>query len=245
MLPEPTTTVRELAIAIPNATRVFERIRIDYCCGGNQPLNEACAQAGLDVEEVIQLLSQAGSTDVGSESTNLQSLALAQLAEYIVNKHHVYTREELERLTELLKKVCSVHGANHPELLKIETQFQALKFELEPHILKEERILFPYITRLETAALENTPAPFAPFGTVQNPINAMMREHDAAGEIMKAIRQLSGDFALPEDACFSFRTLYTVLQELESDLHQHIHLENNVLFPRALEIENKLQPATA
>src|SRR5688572_6831013 len=117
MLPEPTKTVRELAIAIPHATRVFERIRIDYCCGGNQPLNEACVQAGLDVDEVIQLLSQAGTTDVGSESTNLQSLALAQLAEYIVTKHHVYTREEIERLTELFKKVCSVHGANHPELL--------------------------------------------------------------------------------------------------------------------------------
>ena len=182
---------------------------------------------------------------MASESTNLQSLALAQLAEYIVNKHHVYTRNELERLTPLLEKVCSVHGANHPELLNIRSQFQTLKFELEPHMMKEERILFPYITRLETAALEKSPAPFAPFGTVQNPINAMMREHDAAGEIMKTIRELSVNFALPEDACFSFRTLYTVLQDLEADLHQHIHLENNVLFPRASEIENKLQPAIA
>ena len=246
MLLDSTRTVREFAIEIPNATRVFEKMKIDYCCGGNQPLNEACLQAGLDVEEVVQLLSQAEQnelTDVGSEANTLQSLALAKLSDYIVNKHHVFTRTELERLTALLEKVCSVHGSNHPELLKIQSEFQTLRAELEPHMLKEERILFPYITRLETAVCENGPAPFAPFGTVRNPITAMMREHDAAGEILKTIRQLSGNFALPEDACFSYRTLYSALEELEADLHQHIHLENNILFPRAMEIENQIEPA--
>lgn len=243
MLLDSTRTVRELAIAIPNATRVFEKMKIDYCCGGNQPLNEACLQAGLEVEEVVRLLSQGGSTDAGAEATNLQSLALAQLADYIVTKHHVFTRAELERLTALLDKVCSVHGMNHPELFKIQSEFQTLRAELEPHMLKEERILFPYISRLETAVCANGPAPFAPFGTVRNPITAMMREHDAAGEILKTIRQLSGNFALPEDACFSYRTLYSALEELEADLHQHIHLENNILFPRAIEIENQIEPA--
>ena len=236
-------TVREVATVLPHSTRVFEKLKIDYCCGGNQPLDEACAKAGLNVEEVIQLLSQAESTDVGSEASTSQSLALAELADYIVSKHHVFTRNELQRLTQLLTKVCSVHGANHPELFQIQSEFQKLDADLCPHMLKEENILFPYIKRLENAVVASGPAPFAPFGTVRNPIAAMMREHDAAGEILTNIRKLSGDFALPEGACFSYSTLYNALKELEADLHQHIHLENNILFPRAAEMENQLQPA--
>ena len=239
MLLDPTRTVRELAIAIPNATRVFEKIQIDYCCGGNQSLSDACTQAGLEIDEVFRLLSQAEPTNVDSDVTAIQSMPLAELADLIVKKHHVFTREELERLTALLEKVCSVHGKNHPELLKIQSEFQTLRAELEPHMLKEERILFPYIKRMEAATIENGPAPFAPFGTVRNPIAAMMREHDAAGAILKTIRNLSGDFVLPENACFSYRTLYGALEELEADLHQHIHLENNALFPRAVELEDK------
>ena len=149
MLIDPRRTVREFAIEIPNATRVFEQMKIDYCCGGNQPLNEACTQAGLQVEDVIQLLSQSESTDPGPEAIDLQSLALARLADFIVNKHHVFTRAEVERLTALLEKVCSAHGMNHPELLEIKSEFQTLRAELEPHMLKEERILFPYIIRLD------------------------------------------------------------------------------------------------
>lgn len=133
---------------------------------------------------------------------------------------------------------------NHPELLETKSEFQVLRAELEPHMLKEERILFPYIARLESAVVENGPAPFAPFGTVRNPVAAMMREHDAAGEILKTIRNLSGDFIVPENACLSYQTLYKALEELEADLHRHIHLENNVLFPRALEMEEKVQSVT-
>jgi regulator of cell morphogenesis and NO signaling len=136
-------------------------------------------------------------------------------------------------------KVCSVHGANHPELLQIQSEFQKLDADLRPHMMKEEQILFPYIKRLEQAALTNAPAPFAPFGSVRNPIAVMMREHDAAGDILKTIRELSSNFATPEGACFSYNTLYRALEELEMDLHQHIHLENNILFPRAAEIENQ------
>ncbi len=236
-------TVREVATVVPQSTRVFEKLQIDYCCGGNQPLDEACAKAGLNVEEVIQLLSQAESTDVGSEANTLQSQALGQLADYIVSKHHVFTRNELQRLTLLLTKVCSVHGANHPELFQIQSEFQKLSADLGPHMMKEENILFPYIKRLENAIVVSGPAPFAPFGTVRNPIAVMMREHDVAGDILKNIRELSGNFALPEGACFSYCTLYSALEELEADLHQHIHLENNILFPRAAEMENQLQPA--
>jgi regulator of cell morphogenesis and NO signaling len=239
MLLDATKTVREFAIENPSATRVFEKLKIDYCCGGNQPLSEACGEKGLDLEEVLQLLQQAGKAGAESQLSTSSSLPLASLINLIVEKHHVFTRTELERLTELLEKVCSAHGENHPELLNIRSQFQTLRAELEPHMMKEERILFPYITRLETSIAENQPTPFAPFGNVQNPITVMMREHDAAGEILKAIRALSKDFATPADGCLSYHTLYNALEELESDLHQHIHLENNILFPKSLELEQK------
>lgn len=240
MLVNETRTVRELAIEIPNATRVFEKLKIDYCCGGDRLLSEACGQKGLAVGEVLQLLQESGPAEHETKASDSQSLPLAELIDLIVEKHHVFTRNELERLTALLEKVCSVHGNNHPELLRINSQFQTLRAELEPHMMKEERILFPYITRLETAVSENRPAPFAPFGQVRNPIAAMMREHDAAGEILRTIRELGNDFATPDDGCLSYRTLYKALEELEQDLHQHIHLENNILFPRSLEIEEKV-----
>jgi regulator of cell morphogenesis and NO signaling len=241
MLLDPTRTVRELALEIPNATRVFEKSNIDYCCGGSQPLNEACARAGVDVDDVCRLLTEVEPPVTQSVvPSDFQSLPLAELANYIVNKHHFFTRQELERLTALLDKVCSVHGTNHTELLKIQSGFQSLRAELEPHMFKEERMLFPYIMQLDAAVFENRPAPPPPFGSVRNPVAVMMREHDAAGEILRAIRGLSGDFAVPEEACFSYRTLYGALEEFEADLHQHIHLENNILFPRALEAEDQI-----
>jgi len=242
MLMNASKTIREFAIEIPNATRVFEELKIDYCCGGNQPLDEACREKGLGVDTVLQRLQTTGSTAT-EEIRDVESLPLTKLINLIVEKHHVFTRNELVRLTSLLDKVCSVHGTNHPELSSIKSQFQFLQAELEPHMMKEEQILFPYITRLEAAAVENQMAPFAPFGEVRNPIAVMMREHEAAGEILKTIRELSKDFATPEDGCFSYQTLYTALEEFEKDLHQHIHLENNILFPRSLEMQEKVPPA--
>jgi regulator of cell morphogenesis and NO signaling len=240
-----TRTVREFAIEIPSATRVFESLKIDYCCGGNRPLTEDCGQNGLDLDEVLELLQHAGGSTTETETqaparhrkTDPQSMSLANLINLIVEKHHTYTRQELERLTALLEKVCGAHATNHPELLEIRSQFQTLRAELEPHMLKEERILFPYITRLEAAVVQKQHAPFAPFGEVNNPIMVMMREHEAAGEILKTLRELSNDFRTPDDGCFSYQTLYNELAALEADLHQHIHLENNILFPRSVEME--------
>jgi regulator of cell morphogenesis and NO signaling len=239
MLLDATKTVREFAIESPNATRIFEELKIDYCCGGNRPLKEVCARNGLEVDEVLKLLSNSKTSEIESQTSDAQSLPLTQLIHLIVEKHHVFTRNELKRLTALLEKVCSVHGENHPELVNIQSKFQILQAELEPHMMKEERILFPYIKGLETAVTEKGAMPFAPFGQVRNPIAAMMREHEAAGEILKTIRKLSNDFVIPEDSCLSYSTLYNALQELEADLHQHIHLENNILFPRSLELEEK------
>jgi regulator of cell morphogenesis and NO signaling len=140
-------------------------------------------------------------------------------------------------LTPLLEKVCSVHGQNHPELHSIQTNFRGLVDELTMHMMKEEMMLFPYIVRMEESVIEKQPILPPPFGTVQNPVSMMMHEHDSAGDALRAMRKASGGYAAPADACVSYQTLYKALAELEADLHQHIHLENNILFPRAIAME--------
>lgn len=235
-------TVRELAVEIPNATRVFENFGIDYCCGGKRPLDEACTAAKLPVDEVIKALSAAAKPSAPADG-RLQSGSLAELIDHIVKTHHKFTREETARLKKLLAKVSSVHGKNHPELLSIQETFLGLDQELALHLMKEENVLFPYIVRTEEAVFQNdTPLP-APFGTVQNPIRMMVQEHDGAGEALRAIRQASRDFTPPDDACVSYQTLYQALAGFEADLHQHIHLENNILFPRAIEMEESTTAA--
>jgi regulator of cell morphogenesis and NO signaling len=232
-------TVRELTLEIPGATRVFEKAGIDYCCGGARPFQEACAAAGVSTDEVVRSLEQAGETSaLAAESIEWQTQPLSKLTSYIVGKHHVFTRDELARLNALLSKVCSVHGQNHPELFRIQSLFQDLNQDLIPHMQKEEMVLFPYIQQMEAAASEGRPAPVPPFGTVRNPIRMMMMEHETVGEILKQIRQISGGFSVPEDGCISYETLYKALDALEQDLHEHIHLENNILFPRAVEMED-------
>jgi len=231
-------TVRELTLEIPGATRVFEKAGIDYCCGGGKPLQEACATAGVSTDEVVRSLEQAGeSSSPAADATQWQTQPLSELVSHIVSRHHVFTKDELTRLDALLSKVCSVHGQNHPELFRIQSLFQNLNRDLIPHMQKEEMVLFPYIEQMEEAASKGRPSPVPFFGTVQNPIRMMMMEHETAGEILKQIRQISGAFSVPKDGCISYETLYKALDVLEQDLHQHIHLENNILFPRAVALE--------
>jgi regulator of cell morphogenesis and NO signaling len=233
-----TKTVREFAVELPEATRVFEKLGIDYCCGGEKPLREACLAAGVPTDKVLALLEQAGNSAAGSEETRgWNSAPLSDLTAYIVTKHHVFTREELPRLNQLLAKVCSVHGENHPELRKLQVIFQGLQEELTGHMFKEEQILFPYIENLETALTHGDPVPTPFFGTVRNPVRMMMQEHADAGQALRGLREASSNYQVPSDGCISFRTLYQALEEFEKDLHQHIHLENNILFPRAAELE--------
>ena len=167
----------------------------------------------------------------------MQSGTLAELIDHILDKHHAFTRDELERIGALAEKVASKHGANHPELLRIRTLFGQLCDDLRPHMFKEEMILFPYVKQMEQAAANGRPMPYAPFGAVGNPVRVMMSEHDTAGDILRELRATTADYAAPADACVSYQTLYRALEELEKDLHQHIHLENNVLFPRAVKLE--------
>jgi regulator of cell morphogenesis and NO signaling len=229
-------TVREVVLELPQAARVFEKLKIDYCCGGDKPLGEACATAGVEVASLERMLEEAGQTP-GNSSIDFQKATLGALVGYILDKHHVYTKEEMARLEPLIDKVIGAHGGNHPELQGLGGLFQQLCADLKPHMFKEEQILFPYIVEMERASLQNRPAPIAPFGSVNNPIRMMMMEHETVGDLLRELRALSSNYTVPPDGCISYQTLYQALEIFEKDLHQHIHLENNILFPRAIELE--------
>ena len=232
------TTVREVALQLPQSTRVFETLKIDYCCGGNRPLAQACASAGIDVDNVMEMLADV--TQSTSPVLDFQNLPLTELITHILETHHVFTKSEMVRLQLLADKVLAAHGGNHPELVHLDELLTRLCADLKPHMFKEEQVLFPYILAMVNAAEQNRAVPFAPFGTVNNPVRMMMREHDTAGEILRELRDLTSDYKVPADACISYQTLYQALENFEKDLHQHIHLENNILFPKALELENAL-----
>lgn len=232
-----TKTVGEIAAEMPSATREFEKLGIDYCCGGNRTLDEACASASISVDEALARLEQSVSHIQSSDSTDWQNQLLADLIAHITSNHHAFVRAESPRLEALAAKVVGVHGKNHPELLQVQAIFSALAEELRVHLMKEEQILFPYVLIMEESTLAGEPAPPAMFGTVMNPVRMMMQEHDGVGEALRSLRSVTSDYKVPEDACISYRTLYDALLGFESDLHQHIHLENNILFARAVAME--------
>ena len=231
-------TVREWAVENPEATRIFEKFGIDYCCGGSKSLEEACATAKHSIDEVLDSLELAEQqAKTKQKDRNWRVEPLADLVDHITHTHHKYTREEIARLGPLFDKVVSVHGKNHPELQQVRAVFRGLAQELTMHMMKEEAMLFPYIVRMEEAVIQREPVIPPPFGTVENPVTMMMHEHDSAGDALRAIRQLSSNYTAPGDACISYQTLYKALSEFEKDLHEHIHLENNILFPRAIAME--------
>lgn len=237
-----TNTVRDLAVGIPGATRIFEQLGIDYCCGGGRTLADACNRFRVPIDQVVNELESA--TQLKDSATgDWQTESLTDLSAHIVGTHHVFAKQELIRLEKLMDKVCSRHGQNHPELDSLREVFCQLKQDLIPHMLREEQVLFPYIARMEEAIADakEIPPPF--FGTVQNPVRMMAMEHDAAGDLLRELRQISNGYTPPPDACISFQMLYQSLAEFETDLHQHIHLENNILFPRAVEMEVQAEPA--
>lgn len=236
-----TKTVREIALEMPVTTRVFEEFKIDYCCGGRKLFIDACRKVGANPEIVLKKIQEISGNAEPREFEWLATASLGRLADYIEEKHHAFTKSELEQLPPLMDKVARVHGDRHPELFELQKKFETLRDDLIPHMQKEEIVLFPYLRQLDP---HRTPADSAVsppcFGTVQNPVRVMMTEHDTAGELLQEMRALSQDYALPEGACPSYTALYRRLEALERDLHQHIHLENNLLFPKALEIEQSL-----
>ena len=234
--------VREIANQLPQATRLFETLRIDYCCGGDKQLAEACASAGVDVDNVIEMLTEVTQSPAENEAGfDFQNASAPELITHILDTHHVFTKSEMDRLQLLADKVLAAHGGSHRELVHLDELLTRLYADLQPHMLKEEQILFPYIVAMAEAVDQNVTGPVARFGTVNNPVRMMTMEHDRAGEILRELRALTSDYKAPADACISYRTLYQALENFEKDLHQHIHLENNILFPKALELENRLK----
>jgi regulator of cell morphogenesis and NO signaling len=229
-------TVGQLAAHVLGATREFEKLGIDYCCGGNRSLGEACVDAKLSVDQVLARLK--GLAVAGPEPDRpWTNESLSGLIEHISNKHHVFICEEGPHIQASAAKVVGAHGQNHPELLEAKQIFDDLSNELSVHLMKEEQILFPFVFRMEEAAAANEPAPLAMFGTVANPVRMMMQEHDGAGKALRKLRALTNNYAAPADACISYKALYDPLKGFEADLHQHIHLENNILFPRVIALE--------
>jgi regulator of cell morphogenesis and NO signaling len=227
-----TRTVAEITQTVPGAARAFERLGIDYCCRGKEPLAHACELLSLPLDAVLQTLEQGmyGRTreDVPREPR--------QLIRYIIERHHVFTREELARLGRLAEKVQRVHGDKRPELAQVERLFLALADDLTPHMLKEEHVLFPYIERLADGD-RSVP----PFGTVENPIRMMHNEHESVGALLAELEQVTSRYTPPANACGSYRALYAGLAELQADIHMHVHLENHVLFPMAVALEHGQQ----
>ena len=228
------TRLGQIATAFPASMRVFEAHGLDYCCGGQRELGEACAAAGFAPEKVLDEIQQLRSVNPQTSKDWSQG-SLTELIEYLLATHHVFTRTELARLAPLMDKVARVHGENHPELNSIRLFFIELSNDLGPHLMKEEQVLFPYMLALDAGQTSASC-----FGTVANPIRAMLGEHDQVGELLHRIRDLSMDFTLPEGACGSYQSLFMGLADLEADLHQHIHLENNVLFPKAVALEGAI-----
>jgi regulator of cell morphogenesis and NO signaling len=228
-------TIGQLAVEFPNSVRLFEKLGIDYCCEGNRSLQDACEEAGIEVEEITNSLEFTTTPEVPND--DFLTLPLNELITYIVEKHHAYTKSEIQRLRLLIAKVCDVHETRHPELIHLKSRLQELFAELEPHMLKEECVLFPYVTRMQEAIDNQHYMSTPPFRTVTNPVRMLTLEHEGAGYLMKQIRRLTNNYMVPEDACASFTALYQALEEFDRDLHQHIHLENNILFPRAIKME--------
>lgn len=234
-----TLTVGQLVAERPGRSRVFESVGIDYCCGGKIPLAQACERRGLNVEEVRKRLQSADARDQDDEAglVDANGMGLAELADHIVATHHSYLRAELPRLDQMTDKVFRVHGEHEPRLADVRRAFCALREELTEHMMKEERILFPMIREMTHA---DGPRSFH-CGSIANPIAQMEAEHEHAGNALETMRRATDGYQPPEWACNTYRAMLDGLAHLERDMHQHVHKENNVLFPKAIQLEAKLQ----
>lgn len=232
-------TLGEIVAKDLRKAQVFKKYGLDFCCGGKKTVKEACAEKGLDVTKVEKELQQADALPA-SRPLPYGDWSLDFLADYIVNTHHSYVRKNLPDIKAYANKVMKVHGSRHAELLRINQLVEEIYAELTAHLVKEEKVLFPYIKELVAATNGTQLLQASHFGTVQNPINMMEMEHEIVGKNLAEIRVLSNDYTLPEDACASYSLLFRMLDEFEEDLHLHIHLENNILFPKALDIEKRL-----
>ncbi len=231
-----TTTLGDIVSRDFRAGAILDRYGLDYCCGGARTLAEGCEKRGVSVERVA---SELEALDPALREAPEQDPVA--LIDYIVSKHHAYVRDAMPAIQNHLSKVAAVHGARHPELPFVEAKFSKVADEMSLHMMKEERVLFPYIRALAEATAHGTPSPPDMFGTVQNPIRMMEIEHQEAGDGIAAVRELTHGYETPADACATYAMAMRELEAFEKDLHAHVHLENSVLFPRAVELEEKAE----
>ncbi|MDC6385891.1 iron-sulfur cluster repair di-iron protein [Muricauda sp. SK9] len=232
-------TIGQMVAQDYRTAQVFKNHKIDFCCKGNRTLQEVADKKGLDLETLTEELDLVQNQEQGDQP-NFKSWPLDLLIDYIEKKHHRYVEQQIPILKQYLNKLCRVHGERHPELLDILEYFNASAGELSMHMKKEELVLFPWIRKMSSGNLNDSTVEPPHFGTVKNPIKMMMNEHDNEGERFRKIAHLSNDYTPPSDACNTYRVTFSLLQEFEDDLHRHIHLENNILFPKSEVLETKV-----
>lgn len=232
-------TVGQIVVEDYKTASVFQNYGIDFCCNGNRSLKEACEKKGVEEQKLISALESIAVQN-SIDTTNYSSWPIDLLADYIEKKHHRYVESRIPELRAYLGKISKVHGGNHPELKEIEVLFSACAGELSMHMKKEEIVLFPYIRKMVAAQINHQELDAPHFGSVNNPIQMMMHEHNTEGERFRRIADLSGQYHPPKDACNTYKVAFSMLKEFEDDLHLHIHLENNILFPKAQALEQKL-----
>lgn len=215
---------------------VFKKYNIDFCCGGKKTLSSVCSQKNLNYTEIRNELNKVEGLQ-GIASQNYQSWDAGFLADYIINTHHRYVKSAIPLLLEYTNKVARVHGNERPELIDIANLFAEAADELIAHMFKEEQVLFPYIQQLSATNADPGSQRFPTFDSVEQPIHRMEQEHETVGELFKTIRTLTDNYTPPDNACNTYRVSFAKLHEFEQDLHQHIHLENNILFPKSIELE--------
>lgn len=233
-----TATVGEIVARDFRAAAVFEQFGIDFCCGGRRELEDACRAAAVDPAHVLSALEAL--PPLAGEETDVTLWRLDQLIDHIVSTHHAYVRSAMPTIQRYLAKLVEVHGARHPELVRVAACFETVSRELEQHLLKEEHVLFPYIRELAATSVGFRHVP-SPFGTVQNPIRMMEREHREAADELRIIRELTKGYVAPDDGCTTYTACMAELDRFERDLHRHVHLENNVVFPKAVALEDGYQ----
>lgn len=229
-------TIGQMVAEDYRIAQVFKNHKIDFCCKGNRSLKEVANKYDLDLEVLRGEIDDAQSR-TNNDNTDFKSWPLDLLADYIEKKHHRYVEEQIPILKQYLNKLCKVHGERHPELLKIDEHFRASAGELAMHMKKEELMLFPWVRKMVKAEKVKEQLDRPHFGTVKNPIAMMMQEHENEGDRFRLIAELSDDYNPPADACSTYRVAFSLLKEFEEDLHRHIHLENNILFPKAEVLE--------
>lgn len=235
------TTIGEIAATVPASLAVFERLGVDYCCGGKRPLREAADAAGMTPDEILDAIEAAVSNASAPEERDWSAATMTELADHIEATHHAFVRDVLERLSRIMPRLVRAHAERHPELHELQRTLETFGEEMHDHMIREERVLFPWLRRLERGSEIQGGPPWS----VRRPISCMIHDHDDAARALETMRRLTNDYTPPADACPTWRSALQTLETLEADTHRHIHKENNILFPAGVAAEDARKSADA